>query len=94
MAVLAHKGHSIAPTTLGWVGGALLSVVLVVNLFTHQRQPDVLTEVPQLQGYTQSACTDKEIQPNLNGSFRLIWRPRSVIAQNVLLEGVSVLTPY
>ena len=44
------------------------------------------------QGYTGSACTKNDTPRNGNGSFKLIWRPRSVIAQSVWLEVVGTLT--
>ena len=63
--------------------------------FTHWHDSQRYLLRPQRrQGYTGSACMKNDTQRYGNGSFKLIWRLRSVISQNDSLGGVSILTPY
>ncbi|KAF8266033.1 hypothetical protein EI94DRAFT_242707 [Lactarius quietus] len=61
--ILTYVGQSTSLTTLDWVAGALLAVM-----------------VGQCQGYTGSGCLKRKAQSNGNGSSKMIWLPRSVIA--------------
>ena len=64
--------------------------------FAHDGQRHLL-KFQRRQAYTGSACTSNEMQRNGIGSSKLIWLPRLVISQSLLLEGVSTPTscqPY